>query len=155
MSVRHRVARVVRRSPAMMRVLYYLYRFIQPKYSVGVIGVVINDAGEVLLVEHVFHPYRPWGLPGGWIDFNEDPSDAVQRELREELELDIVATDVLLTQRTQFNHLDVAFLCHVDDYHIGTLSYELLSYRWFTPDDLPPLHDFHREAIARAHIRQH
>ena len=54
----------------------------QPEQSVW----YLMTQGQVLLVEHVFHPYAPWGLPGGWIDRNESPSQtAVIRELQEEL----------------------------------------------------------------------
>ena len=52
-------------------------------------GCCVNDADEFLLVEHVFHPRLPWGLPGGWIGFNEDPVKTVQREIQEELGLDV------------------------------------------------------------------
>lgn len=146
----HRVAQFFRRYPRIMRVLYYVYRHFQPKYSVGVIGVVMNPANEVLLVEHVFHPYHPIGLPGGWINANEDPALAVKRELKEELDLDVEVTDVILTQRTQTNHLDVAFLCQPLS-PIGNLSFELLGYKWYTLDQLPKLHSFHYDAIRRSH----
>ena len=132
-----------------MLVPYYTYRFFQPKYSIGVIGVVLNQASEVLLVEHVFHPRIPWGLPGGWIGFNEDPSVAVIREFREELSLEISIVSLLLTKRTQFNHLDIAYLCESNN-DIGELSYELLGFKWFSKSNLPPLHKFHYEAITAA-----
>jgi ADP-ribose pyrophosphatase YjhB (NUDIX family) len=136
-----------------MLVPYYTYRFFQPKYSVGVIGVVLNQASEVLLVEHVFHPRIPWGLPGGWIGFNEDPGVAVIREFREELNLEISIAALLLTRRTQYNHLDIAYLCELHS-DVGELSYELLAFKWFSRDDLPQLHKFHYEAISAALARQ-
>jgi 8-oxo-dGTP pyrophosphatase MutT (NUDIX family) len=91
----------------------------------------------------------PWGLPGGWINFNEDPAEAVERELSEELSLTVDAHRLLLMERTQFNHLDIAYLCQAKS-EIGTLSYELLAYKWFAPDELPQLHGFHYQAIQRA-----
>src|SRR5688572_19247724 len=149
MAIRQQLASLIRRVPTLMLIPYYTYRFFQPKYSVGVIGVVINDEGKVLLVEHVFHPRLPWGLPGGWINFNEDPAEAVERELSEELALKVDAHRLLLMQRTQFNHLDIAYLCQAEN-EIGNLSYELLDYAWFAFEDLPQLHKFHYEAIKRA-----
>ena len=89
MAIRQQLAQIIRRFPTLMLIPYHAYRFIQPKYSVGVIGVVMNSDGKILLVEHVFHPRLPWGLPGGWINFNEDPAEAVERELSEELALDV------------------------------------------------------------------
>jgi 8-oxo-dGTP diphosphatase len=149
MAIRQQLASLIRRVPTLMLIPYYTYRFFQPKYSIGVIGVVINSESKVLLVEHVFHPRLPWGLPGGWINFNEDPAKAVERELSEELQLTVDANHLLLLERTQFNHLDMAYLCEAKS-EIGTLSYELLGYRWYSFEELPRLHPFHYLAIKRA-----
>lgn len=149
MSQRQQLASLIRRVPVLMLIPYYAYRFFQPKYSIGVIGVVINNEGKVLLVEHVFHPRLPWGLPGGWINFNEDPAQAAERELFEELALEVDAKRLLLMERTQFNHLDVAYLCEAKS-EVGSLSYELLGYRWYAFEELPRLHLFHYQAIKLA-----
>ena len=146
---RQQLATIIRRIPKLMLIPYYIYRFFQPKYSVGVVGVVINEQREILLVEHVFHPKLPWGLPGGWIGFNEDPSEAVVRELSEELDLTVDIDHLLLMRCTQYNHLDVAYLCQTQS-KIGIVSYELLRYDWFSQENLPRLHKFHYEAINKA-----
>jgi 8-oxo-dGTP pyrophosphatase MutT (NUDIX family) len=149
MPLRQKLASVIRRIPSLMLIFYYLYRFIQPKYSIGVVGVVLNDNHEVLIVEHVFHPRQPWGLPGGWIGHNEDPSKTIKRELQEELGLDVQVQKLLLTMRTQYNHLDMAYLC-IPDTTISKISYELLGYRWCERHKLPDLHSFHVRAIEQA-----
>jgi len=150
-ALRVRLAHFIRRFPKLILIPYYLYRFIQPKYSVGVVGIVFNAEGEVLLVEHVFHPRLPWGLPGGWIGRNEDPAIAVQRELQEELHLDVSAEHVILTQRTQYNHLDIAYLCTTSQTDIDYTSYELIGHDWINVESLPPLHKFHYDVIRLAH----
>lgn len=48
---------------------------------------LIEREGKFLLIQENLpgHPDdRKWNLPGGWIDVNEDPLLAVQREVREE-----------------------------------------------------------------------
>jgi ADP-ribose pyrophosphatase YjhB (NUDIX family) len=132
-----------------MLIPYYTYRFFQPKYSIGVVGVVLNSKNEVLIVEHVFHPNHPWGLPGGWLNFNEDPAEAVMREIREELGLQVTVNQLLLATRTDFNHVDFAYLCSTRS-EISKISYELLGYRWSTRSDLPCLHRFHAHAVEEA-----
>lgn len=149
MKQRQQLATLIRRIPKLMIIPYHIYRFFQPKYSVGVVGVTINEQREVLLVEHVFHPKLSWGLPGGWIGFNEDPSQAVIREFAEELQLTIDTECLLLMKRTQYNHLDIAYLCQKQG-EIGELSYELLAYDWVSQENLPRLHKFHYEAIEAA-----
>lgn len=147
--MRRAVAGLIRRAPWIAVSARWLYRLGQPRFSAGVVGVVLNAQSEVLLVEHVFHPYHPWGLPGGWVDRREDPSETLIREMREELELQVDVGPVLLVKLDYDNHIDMAFLCRQVG-PIGVLSAELLSYRWTPLDDLPSLQPFHHLAIQRA-----
>jgi 8-oxo-dGTP pyrophosphatase MutT (NUDIX family) len=126
-----------------------VWRIRQAKFSAGVVGVVFNNVGEVLLVEHVFHPYTPWGLPGGWVDNREDPARTIERELLEELQLTVEVGPVLLVKVDYGNHIDFAYLCRPVN-SVGELSNELLDYRWTNLNDLPQLHSFHHRAITRA-----
>lgn len=132
-----------------MPVLYLVFRLIQRKYTIGVVGVVFNTQGNVLLVEHVLHPKHPWGLPGGWLEGGEDPAETIMRELQEELSLIIDCGPILLTEMTNRNHLDIAFMCYPKS-EIGTLSNELLAYQWMHPETLPRLRIFHQRAIQQA-----
>lgn len=145
-----RLARQFRATPFLITFPSFLYRtLLQPRYSIGVLGVVCNDEGHILLVEHVFHPHFPWGLPGGWIGRDETPENAVQRELKEELELEIEIERLLIVRRTYPRHLDFAFLCRACG-PVGKLSFELLNYRWVAIEDLPYLYRFHYDAICAA-----
>lgn len=143
------VAQTVRRAPWLALAARSVWRLRQAKYSAGVVGVVFNEAGEVLLVEHVFHPYNPWGLPGGWVDNREDPARTIEREMLEELQLTVEVGPVLLVKVDYGNHIDLSYLCRPRG-GIGKLSNELLGYRWVSPHNLPQLHSFHQRAITRA-----
>jgi ADP-ribose pyrophosphatase YjhB (NUDIX family) len=142
------VASTLRRSPWLVTPARIMWRMRQAKFSAGVVGVVFNPLGEVLLVEHVFHPYTPWGLPGGWVEHGEDPAQTIQREMQEELELSVEVSHVLLVKVDVGNHIDLAYLCQPLG-AVGTLSSELLDYRWLPPDQLPRLHGFHYAAVQR------
>ena len=61
--------------------------------KVDVRGVVFQD-GRVLLVRELLDGGR-WTLPGGWADVNDRPSEAVEREVREESGYRVRATKVL------------------------------------------------------------
>jgi 8-oxo-dGTP diphosphatase len=145
----HYVAAIVRKAPWTMSVGRVFWRLRQAKFSAGVVGVVFDEQGRVLLVEHVFHPYAPWGLPGGWVDRKESPADTVQRELREELELVIEVGPILKVEVDYGNHLDFAYLCYSDT-SVGKLSLELLNYGWYDLENLPRLQKFHYQAIMSA-----
>lgn len=146
---RRNVANIIRRAPWLAKSALILWRIRQAKFTVGVVGVVFDTTGHILLVEHVFHPYHPWGLSGGWVDRRESPTETIQREMQEELELRIDVGPLLLAQIDYGNHLDLAYLCHMTG-PIGKLSSELLDYRWVAPSDLPRLHHFHYQAIQNA-----
>jgi len=144
-----RVAQFLQKAPWIVGAARSIWRLGQPKFTAGAVGVVFNDQRQVLLVEHVFHPYAPWGLPGGWTDRNENPSQTVIRELREELTLTVEASVLLLVETDFGNHLDFAYLCEVKS-AVGQLSSELLDYGWYDTNALPKLHRFHYRAINSA-----
>lgn len=144
-----RVAGLLQSAPWIAASAMRLWRWRQARFSAGVAGVVFNAAGQVLLVEHVFHPHAPWGLPGGWVDRREEPAEALRREMQEEMELDVVVGPVLLVELDFSSHLDMAFLCTASG-SIGQLSSELLDHGWFDVTELPRLHKFHYRAIMRA-----
>lgn len=144
-----RVATTIRRAPWLVTSARGIWRLRQARFSAGVVGVIFNPDSQVLIVEHVFHPYTPWGLPGGWVDRGEDPAQTLEREMQEELELAIEVGPVLLVKVDFGNHIDLAYLCHPLG-TIGKLSSELLAHRWVHPGDLPRLHSFHYQAVQRA-----
>ncbi len=148
---KRRVAAAVKRFPLVLSVMHTVWRLTRPRFSAGVIGVLFNAQGEVLIVEHVYHPYPQWGLPGGYVDRGEDPRDALAREFREELELQVEVgrSSPSNAHDVHGDHLDLAFLCHSDD-QVGTLCNELLDYRWVAPEQLPEIDPFQRNAISQA-----
>lgn len=56
--------------------------------TLGVRGVVIDEAGRVLLVRHTYLP--GWYLPGGGVDPGETAAAAVVREIAEETAVAVV-----------------------------------------------------------------
>ncbi len=152
---KRRVAALLKRAPWTGYAAQWLWRRWQPWVTVGVIGAVFNGEGRLLVVEHVFHPILPWGLPGGWMTRNENPEDTVRREVVEETGLQVEVVKPLLLENAPSlpRHLDVAYLCYVTAGEIR-LSGELLAYQWVDPLQAPPMPDFHART-AKAGLAEH
>ncbi len=148
--LRQRFSHLLRRHSWVVRLAYPIHLALQPRYTIGVVGIVFNAHQQVLLAEHLFHPEIPWGLPGGFLGHREDPSTGLQREFREELGLNIDIQHVLYTEYTHWNHIDIAFLCHPIG-QIMHLSGELTDARWFKREDLPQITRFQYRALQHAY----
>lgn len=145
----HRLAGFLRRYPWTVVAARRVWKLTRPHFSMGVVGVVFNQQGQVLLVEHVFHPYLPWGLPGGWVERGEDPETTLRREFLEELGMTVDVGPIAALQNFDGAHVDLAYLCFPRS-PVGSLCFELLDYRWYDPATLPRTHNFHHLAIERA-----
>lgn len=54
-------------------------------------SALIIREGKVLLTKRAISPYKgQWDIPGGFIDVHEDPVAGLQREMREELGIQVV-----------------------------------------------------------------
>lgn len=60
-----------------------------------VAAAIVNDKGDVLLAQRPAHKALPgsWEFPGGKVEQNESPEEALVRELKEELDIDVAPQD--------------------------------------------------------------
>ena len=65
-----------------------------PKKRMGSALLFTDSAGRVLLVEPTYKDY--WEIPGGSVEADESPYDAVVRELKEELGMSVVPGRLLV-----------------------------------------------------------
>lgn len=146
---KRRVARMMH-WPLMKWFMNLGIQIVVPKRPVGVSLALLDEHGRVLLLRHVFHPYFPWALPGGWLKRRETPQAGALRELHEETGLTAVIGPVLAVDDVgDPHHVGIIFLGYPQPGPI-TLSSEILEADWFWPDDLPKLLPFHQRAIETA-----
>jgi|WetSurMetagenome_2_1015567.scaffolds.fasta_scaffold150163_3 ADP-ribose pyrophosphatase YjhB (NUDIX family) len=142
-------------------------------------ALVVSEDGRVLLIRHVVErdgrPFAFWATPGGRIEPGETARDAVVRELREELQLDLLVDGPVYEAHSEFSdegvrvaNTDIFFIARCDQSSIylrGVTVEEaraLAEVRWWTigqieksdervfPPDLAPLL---RALIGQAHDR--
>lgn len=124
---------------------------------VTVVAIVRNSQGKILLTKRAANILRggKWTVPGGFLDRDENTSDGVKREIKEETGL--TASEVTLFRINDNNrpkedrqNVDFIFFARVD----GGLKAdtETTSFKWIDEQTLPPDEDFafdHRESILK------
>lgn len=80
--------------------------------------VFLNPAGEILLIRRAHEPKKGmYALPGGFLNYDEDAYHAAQREMKEELDVNIAIEDLEPVDTALHHYLEndtasgVAFLC--------------------------------------------
>ena len=110
-------------------------RLTQTTFTVSVGAIIINENREVLLLNHVLRPKSGWGFPGGFLDFAENPSEAIAREVREETGINLENLR-LLRVMVRGRHLEIIFAARpVGEPRV--LSREIYELGWFGFDSLP------------------
>ncbi len=144
------LARVVR-WPLVRTFMNMGIRILVPRRRVGVALIAFNEDQHVFMLHHVFRPYAPWGLPGGWMGRHESPEDCIQREIREETGLAVQLGPVVhVAQEAQNAFLTIFYLGRLQS---GPLDFsaEILGAEWIDPYGLPAgLFPSTRRAIEKA-----
>ncbi|HEY0327908.1 MAG TPA: NUDIX domain-containing protein [Rhodopseudomonas sp.] len=86
----HKLRRAL--EPALRRVFHLYWRFARGM-TLGVRGVVLDDAGRVFLIKHTY--VSGWHLPGGGVEVGETFHEALCREVMEEGRIELTGEPVL------------------------------------------------------------
>ena len=123
--------------------------FIRPRFRVAVAAIIFDSNGHILLCEHTYRKFYPWGLPGGGLEHGENPEEGVMREVREETGLNVRVEKVLCAESAPTNHhISLIYLCKI----VGGVfqqSYEISQTRFFSLDKMPHLLPTERALIER------
>jgi ADP-ribose pyrophosphatase YjhB (NUDIX family) len=133
-------------------------------------GLVFCADGKLLMVKH--KKLGVWLPPGGHIDANELPCEAVKREIFEEtgvkvrvvsassitdvqdielpLPLEILFEDI--EGDGTHNHIDMIYLCRADDSSLSPQQSEIDNIGWFAPMEIDELDTFDnvRKSVRKA-----
>lgn len=120
-----------------LRIRRWSMRVMHARFTVTAGALVFNDAGQVLLLKHRFRSGSGWGLPGGFLEKGEQPLDALKRELREEIGMEIEDAEVLAARSfSKPRQVEVLFRCRVSgDAKPQTMEVERAE--WFSLESLP------------------
>jgi NAD+ diphosphatase len=113
-------------------------RLSHPQFAVTAGAIITDNLGRVLLLKHRFRPGTGWGLPGGFMAEGEQPEDALRRELREEVGLEVENVKLFTTRAFKVPmQVEIVFTAQaIGD--TSELNYEIQKAGWFLLNELPP-----------------
>lgn len=106
--------------------------------SIEVVAAVIQHKGRIFATQRGYGEFKDgWEFPGGKIEPNETPQQALRREIKEELDTDIEVKDLIDTIDYDYPtfHLTMhCFWCTVKSGKLELLEHE--DAKWLTKEEL-------------------
>ncbi|MBL8091618.1 MAG: NUDIX domain-containing protein [Anaerolineales bacterium] len=113
-------------------------RLTQPKFNAGVCTLIFDEEGKVLLFKHTYRKFE-WGIPGGGLEYREQPDEAIVREFYEESNIKIEVEKLLkVSSAKEFPHLSIVYLCKIVEGEFKP-SHEISEMKYFDINDLPQM----------------
>ena len=111
----------------------------EPRFMVTVGAVAVDARGRVLLLKHEFRTGSGWGIPGGFMEAGEQPLEALRRELREEIGVELDAAEIVRVRTLRRpQQVEIHFRCRLRDAtNAAPRSMEINSVGWFDAGELP------------------
>lgn len=129
------IAKVWRALPS--RVRRWSMRATQARFTVTAGALIFNDSGQILLLKHRFRAGSGWGIPGGFIENGEQPEQAVRRELREEIGLEVSQVEIFTARSFKKpRQVEILFRCRANA-QVKPQAMEVERAEWFSVQKLP------------------
>ena len=125
--------------------------------KISISDVVIIEDNKVLLVQEKKQmAYALWNFPGGKLDPGETAEQAAYREIREELNVDLINPKLVKTYPVQNLgvNLDLNTFTGSIKGNIKIKDDELLAYGWFSLESVEEMKDKLRGPIILDQIRE-
>lgn len=113
------------------------------KKSYNVVAALLFDQdGKILITQRPAgsHLEGLWEFPGGTIEEGESPEQALLREIKEEINLDIKVKKLFWQERFEYDvkKIHISFyLCAITPGRQEVVPLEVADFRWVTIEELP------------------
>lgn len=110
----------------------------EQRKQIEVVAAIIIKDGKLFVTQRGYGEWKDWWeFPGGKIEAGETPKDALKREIREELQMEIEAGELLATVEYDYPKFHLSMQCFVCSVVRGQLSLiEHEDARWLRKDEL-------------------
>ena len=107
--------------------------------TIKVVAAIIRDGDRIFATQRGYGEYKDgWEFPGGKVEPGETPQEALVREIKEELDADIVVGDLLTTVEYDYPTFHLSMDCFwaklVEGSEMRLLEHEAA--KWLSLDSL-------------------
>lgn len=107
-----------------------------PRIAPAII-VTINNNGKLLMAKHSYHKSINYALIAGFVEAGESIEEAVKREVKEEVGIEIKNIQYVKSQPWPFpNSLMLGFTADYDSGEISVDGDEIIEAKWFKPEEI-------------------
>ena len=105
---------------------------------IEVVAAIIRHEGRILATQRGYGDFKDgWEFPGGKMEPGETAEEAVVREIREELKVEIVPERLVTTVECDYPKFHLTMHCFLSSIRSGTVSLvEHEAAKWLKPDEL-------------------
>ena len=107
--------------------------------TIHVVAAIIREGEKLFATQRGYGEYKDkWVFPGGKVEENETPEDALIREIKEELDADITVSGFLTTVEYDYPEFHLSMDCFLAELKEGS-SLSLKEHeaaKWLTRDEL-------------------
>lgn len=81
--------------------------------TINVVAAIIRDRDRILATQRGYGEFKDgWEFPGGKVEPGESPQQALAREIREELDMEIAVGDYLMTVEYDYPDFHLSMQCY-------------------------------------------